>query len=75
MKFQANTNYYLTKISRTLYTSSRLEGSAANVILPYIDSTSKCTLENNVTIIKILEMSFGDLDRRGTTLRELWKLY
>ena len=75
MKFQANTDWYPTKMSRMLYTSSRLEGSAANVILPYIDSTGKYTLENNATIIEILEMSFGDPDRRGTALRELWKLY
>ena len=62
-----------TEQNRMGYTLSRLEGDAAEQILPYADqSTGFIHLEGVNTMLKILRQSLGDIDPVRTALTKLY---
>ena len=75
LKFKYNSDRFITPQSDLVYAFTRLEGPALQQVQTYILPNQEIVLANIQALFKILEVAFGDADRRGTAQKELKELY
>lgn len=73
IKLHGNKDRYPSEQDKLIYTYGRLDGIAAQQILPYINN-SGIDLANIQALVSKLESAFGDPDRQATSQQELQAL-
>ena len=74
LKLNINADHFTVPKSNIAYAISRLEGNALAQVLPHVKSATEVNIESIDAFLKILEVAFGDPDKKGTAQRKIRSL-
>jgi hypothetical protein len=71
VKLHQNKDHFTTPNSDIFYSISRLEGDAIAQVQPLIRSESEVDLKSMTELFNLLQLAFGDPDKKGTAQRAI----
>jgi hypothetical protein len=74
LKLNINADHFTATKSNIAYAISRLEGNALVQVLSFVKFATEVNIESIDAFYKILEVAFGDPDKKGTVHRKIWSL-
>lgn len=74
VKLHQNKDHFTAPNSDLFYSISRLEGDAMAQVQPFIKSESEIELKSMTELFNLLQLAFGDPDKKGTAQRAIRSL-